>query len=159
MRRILIMGIVVAFLPISLQQLAAAEVPRTVQGYALELEFECAEGPNPAPLSDTPSSKLIELAAQGSKWKVFIVDGAYTRCGDEAPLCGTGGCPIGVFRVVSGVTTNLYNDQGLGWEISHNGFVLTVHVHGSICGGFGPDPCVTEINLENGKRRTFWSSH
>jgi hypothetical protein len=49
----------------------------------------------------------------------------------------------------SQLTTNLYDNQDLGWEISHNGSVLRVHVHGSICGGFGPDPCVTEINLEN----------
>jgi hypothetical protein len=159
MRLMLAIGLVAAFLPIFCRQLVAAEAPRTVQGYALELEAECAAGPNPGPLADSPSSQLIKLASQGSKWKVFIVDGAYTRCGDEAPLCGTGGCPIGVFRVEFGVTTNLYDEQGLGWEISHNGSVLRVHVHGSICGGFGPDPCVTEINLENGKRRTFRPPH
>lgn len=151
--------IVPALLPIFLQPLMAAEVPRKVQAYALELESECANGPHSAPLSDSPSSKLMELAVQGSKSRVFVVDGAHTRCGDDGPFCGTGGCPIGVFRVESEITTKLYDDQGLGWEISHDNSILTVRVHGSKCGGFGPDPCVTEIDLESGKRKTFRPGH
>jgi hypothetical protein len=133
----------------------AQEIPRAVQGYALQLEAECAAGPNPGPVSPTSSPDLIRLAADGPQGKIFIVDGAYTRCGDTAPLCGTGGCPLGIFRTRDGVTTNLYDDQALGWHVSADKKTIVMPVHGSKCGGSGPDRCALRLDLRSGKRRFF----
>jgi hypothetical protein len=140
---------------VSLPIAVAQETPRVVAGYALQLEAECEAGPNPSPPRATASSDLIKLAADGPNGKIFVVDGAHTRCGDDAPLCGTGGCPLGLFRVTDGTTTNFYDDQALGWDISQQGSIATLRVHGSICGGFGPDPCAIEFNLVTGKKRIF----
>jgi len=144
-----------AAIVVSLSIAIAQETPRVIAGYALRLEAECAAGPNPNPPSATASSELIKLAGDGPTAKIFVVDGANTRCGDTAPLCGTGGCPLGVFRVTDSTTTILYDDQALGWDISDQGSIATIRVHGSKCGGFGPDPCAIEINLNTGKRRIF----
>jgi hypothetical protein len=76
-----------------------SDVPRAVKGYALQLEAECTAGSDSGAAGDmgTSPSKLIQLAAVGPKGQIFVVDGASTRCGHIGPLCGTGGCPIGVF--------------------------------------------------------------
>lgn len=146
---------VIALLNLFMAHAIAQQVPRTVEGYALQLEEECEAGLNPNPLSEVRSSELIKRAADGPKGTIFVVDGAYTRCGDSAPLCGTGGCPLGVFRLESGVTTSLYDDQAFSWTISRDGSNVVLRVHGSICGGVGPDPCAIEINLSTGKKKTF----
>jgi hypothetical protein len=57
--------------------------------------------------------------------------------------------------VKDGVTTNLYDDQAFSWNILHDGSIAILRVHGSRCGGSGPDPCAIEINLTTGKKRTF----
>jgi hypothetical protein len=100
-----------------------SDVPRAVKGYALQLEAECTPGFDSGAAGDmgTSPSKLIKLAAHGPKRQIFVAYGAATRCGDTGPLCGTGGCPIGVFPVKDGVTTNYYDDQALGWKITRVG--------------------------------------
>ena len=147
----------ITFLAFVSSAVVAHEIPRAVHGYALQLEAECAAGPNPGALSTTHSPDLIKLAADGPRGKIFIVDGASTRCGDSAPLCGTGGCPLGIFRIKNGVTTNLYDAQAHpdNWSISSDGSAITFHVHGSWCGGSGPDPCAIEISLATGSQKTF----
>lgn len=95
-----------------------SDVPRAVKGYALQLEAECTPGSEfwCSWRYGTSPSKLIQLAAHGPKGQIFVADGASNRRGDTSPLCGTGGCPIGVFPVKDGVTTNYYDDQALGWK-------------------------------------------
>jgi hypothetical protein len=70
-------------------------------------EAECTLGSDSGVAGDmgTSPSKLIQLAAHGPKGQIFVADGASTQWGDTSPLCGTGGCPIGVFPVKDGVTT------------------------------------------------------
>ena len=137
------------------------DIPRVVTGYALQLDAECSADSDPGAASgkvalpSQSSSKMIEAAASGPNGQIFVVDGALTACGDTGPLCGTGGCPIGLFRVKDGVTTNYYDAQALGWKITGAGSKAIIRVHGSLCGGFGPDPCAIEIDLVSGKRRTF----
>jgi hypothetical protein len=111
-----------------------AQVPKKVEAYSAKPDAKCAA----ADSSDTVSApEFVKLAAEGPYGRIFIVDGAYSRCGDTGHFCGTGGCPVAVFSSKAGVTKKLYDDQALGWKISQDGFVLTLNVHGSKCGGFG----------------------
>ena len=127
-------------------------VPKEVSAFSDQLEAECASQGH----VDSPSSsQLTQAVSEGPYGKLFVVDGAYTQCGDTGPFCGTGGCRTGVFNVKGGIAKKLYDDQALGWKISENGLVLTLNVHGSKCGGVGPDRCVTEIDLRTGRKKTF----
>jgi hypothetical protein len=71
-----------------------------------------------SPATEAADEESDVLAARGPKGQIFVVDGASIRCGDTCPLCGTGGCPVRVFQVKDGVTTNFYHDQALDRKIT-----------------------------------------
>jgi hypothetical protein len=87
----------------------------------------------------------------------MIAQGDKTRCAPQSQLiCGTGGCVFAAFRVGKAGVRKLYDDQAHSWRLdaSANPPVLRFHVHGSRCGGFGPDPCETVVDLRTGAKRT-----
>jgi hypothetical protein len=134
---------------------AVPPVPSSIDAYATKLELECSStlGSSGSGIQRIP--KLIQSITELARGKIYVVDGSYTACGVGYPLCGTGGCPIGVFLVRGKVVLTLYMDQVLGWNLSPNGKKIVMTVHGSFCGGHGPDPCAVDIDLTTGKKRNF----
>jgi hypothetical protein len=137
----------------------AQDVPAKVEAYARRLETQCESSGDRGSLklADARSDDWLKMAVEDRGAKILIVDGGETRCKPVSQIiCGTGGCPIAVFRVTEKATRSLFDDQAHGWKFDkRNGQpVLRLQVHGSRCGGFGPTPCETVINLRTGNQRT-----
>src|SRR6476620_8375867 len=100
---------------------APPALPSLIEAYAAKLELECSStlGSSDKGVQRTP--KLIQSVAELASGTIYVVDGSYTACGVGYPLCGTGGCPIGVFLVRGKVVQTIYMDQVLGWNLSANG--------------------------------------
>jgi hypothetical protein len=132
----------------------AQHIPREIESYAERLEAECTRFKDVLP-EEGGRSKIISVAADREFGRIFVADGSQTACGESGPFCGTGGCDIGIFRSRGGITSILYDQQALGWELNPSGSSIELIVHGSRCGGSGPDACITEITLLNGRARTY----
>ena len=94
----------------------AAQIPELIDAYALKLETECAASSGEK-IAER-SSQLINLVAHAPNGSTYVVDGAYTACSDVGPFCGTGGCPVGVFRVNNKSIETLYDENAFSWDVS-----------------------------------------
>jgi hypothetical protein len=80
-----------------------------------------------------------------------IVDMSELRCTtDFSPFCGTGGCPLLIFRAIgNGKYRRLFDGQVLSYEIQGEGRRKTIsfRLHGSFCGKHGPELCVKRVAI------------
>ena len=134
---------------------APEQIPVLIDAYASKLESECSSTSAPSGGASRRLPQLVQLIGARAGGKIYVVDGSYTACGNGYPLCGTGGCPIGVFLVRGDSLQTMYMDEALQWTVSPDGRKILLTVHGSVCGGFGPDACAIDIDLASGKKRTF----
>lgn len=148
------LGAIVPVLVVLQLPAEAQQIPREIESYAERLEAECSRFKD-VPPEEGARSKIISVAADREFGSIFVADGSKTACGDTGPFCGTGGCDIGIFRSRGGITSILYDQQALSWELTPSGSSIRLIVHGSRCGGSGPDACTTEVNLLNGRTRTY----
>jgi hypothetical protein len=139
----------------SLSGEASRPIPALIDAYAVKLESGCPSASAPSGAASQRSPKLIQFIGARAGGTIYVVDGSFTACGNAYPLCGTGGCQIGVFLVRGDIVETMYMDEALQWTVSSNGRKMLLTVHGSVCGGFGPDACAIDIDLASGKKRTL----
>ncbi|MFO1118455.1 MAG: hypothetical protein U1E28_22520 [Beijerinckiaceae bacterium] len=141
-----------AFLVLCAPCAQAQEPPKPVVAEARRLEAACEKFD---PKAKAPPERQISTPLNDARATIWIVDGSKTACGDSGPACGSGGCMTIVYRAASANVAKIYGEQVLGWKIEDNRTSILFDVHGSRCGGFGPDPCATRLDLATGKTRTF----
>lgn len=129
----------------------AQDAPPRVVAFAQKQQAACEKFDGKA---KAPAAQQIGAPAMKGNVAIYVVDAAKTGCGDDGPLCGTGGCMTAVFRVSGASVKQIYAQQTLGWKVVGDTKIM-FDVHGSRCGGAGPDRCVTELDLFSGKERTF----
>lgn len=134
---------------------AAQNLPNTINRLANELWAACAASKGEAtPDNSGPSNSLVRMVATLRSGTLYVVDYTQTPCEDSGTVCGTGGCPLGVFRVKGDVVETLFDRNAFSWELTRDKRRIGIGVHGSYCrDGSGPVACVLEINLETGARR------
>ncbi|MHC4053183.1 hypothetical protein [Bradyrhizobium sp. 25ACV] len=94
--------------------------------------------------------RKIDLTGDGRD--DYIVDFQDTKCGDrETTYCGTGGCVINILVTLpDGNVRPVFDGYVLRYKIMappmKRGAARTVRfdLHGSFCGGFGPQSCVKQ---------------
>ena len=140
---------------------AQAQEKAAIEAFARKNEASCAfayrNSPN-SPLAKRRDPSWVKTILEGPSGKVVIVQAEQTRCKPVAQLiCGTGGCPVAVFSVRKDGVRKWLDQQVLGWKRVMDGKepALELQVHGSHCGGFGSEACVTMMNLRTGRQRTF----
>lgn len=120
---------------------ASAEVAAPgLAGLVDEARAECA-GFDGGVL-DVPDAAGIrtDLTGDGRGW---ILDYAQMSCSTAASLfCGSGGC-LAALVVGDHVTTRM--SQGLEVVTFGAKPVVLIEVHGSLCGGINPTPCVEAL--------------
>ena len=140
---------------------AAQSIPPAAEAFARKLEASCASvyrGSPKSPLAKTRSVDWLKILADDAQGKVLIAQGEKTRCEPVSQLiCGTGGCPISVFQMGKRGAKIWRNEQVLSWKLVTDlrQPALRLNVHGSHCGTYGAQACVTILNLHTGKQRTF----
>lgn len=100
---------------------------------------------------DVPGDAAVrlDLTGDGRGW---VLDHGRMACSSAASLfCGSGGC-LTAFVVGDHVTTRM--SQGYGMAQLGDRPVILVDVHGALCGGINPTPCV-EALVWDGDRETF----
>ena len=91
--------------------------------------------------------RKLDLTGDGRE--DYIVDFQDTKCGDrETTYCGTGGCVMKILVTLpDGNLREVFDGYVLRYKIMapavKRGAARTVRfdLHGSFCGGFGPQPC------------------
>ncbi|UPK23999.1 hypothetical protein [Bradyrhizobium sp. 195] len=97
--------------------------------------------------------RRIDLTGDGRD--DYIVDFGETKCGDrETTYCGTGGCVIKILATLpDGNLREVFDGYVLRYKIMappmKRGAARTVRfdLHGSFCGGFGPQACVKQKTI------------
>jgi len=97
--------------------------------------------------------RRIDLTGDGRD--DYIVDFGETKCGDrETTYCGTGGCVIKILATLpDGNLREVFDGYVLRYKImpppAKRGAARTVRfdLHGSFCGGFGPQACVKQKTI------------
>jgi hypothetical protein len=94
---------------------------------------------------------------QGADRMARVLDYAALDCsGGTAgpPWCGTGGCAISLWVAGPDGERRVHAGQALEWRLSPGPpATLLLRVHGSYCGGAGPDPCAAAVTLRDGAVR------
>lgn len=119
---------------------AAQDVPPAVNAAIEAAAAECAgfEGGQLAVGDDAVIA--ADLTGSGNGW---VLDFAGLSCSSMASFaCGSGGC-----RVLFGVDDHVTERLAAGWALVEFGPapVILLDVHGSLCGGINPTPCVEAI--------------
>lgn len=96
----------------------------------------------------TDTVRRIDLTGDGRD--DYIVDFGETKCGDrETTYCGTGGCVMKILVTLpDGHSREVFDGHVLRYKIMpppvKRGAARSIRfdLHGSFCGGFGPQTCV-----------------
>jgi hypothetical protein len=143
--RILITGTITLA---SITNLAVAQIlPSEVDSYANQVLAQCPG------ISDEAKRRAVSIFKTTDNQIAYVVDVA-RGCEDEPPsLCGTGGCPVAVFKSDGNVVKLLFKDQVYSWEMSVDGNSVNMPIHGSLCGGSGADTkCQLALHLKDGRK-------
>lgn len=97
--------------------------------------------------------RRIDLTGDGRD--DYIVDFGKTKCGDrETTYCGTGGCVIKILATLrDGNLREVFDGYVLRYKImpppTKRGAARSIRfdLHGSFCGGFGPQACVKQKTI------------
>ena len=131
---------------------SAQEAPKQIVAFAKQYEADCEKFNSKV---KAPPEQQISTPIKDDRSTIYVVDSSKSACAEEAPMCGTGGCMVAVFRVTGNAVRRLFADQALGWKPIRDGKAILFDVNGGECGGAGPDPCVRELDLVTGRKRTF----
>src|SRR5579864_4080706 len=100
-------------------------------------------------LSQDVDKAIARLDLDGDGRADAIVDMSELRCTtDFTPYCGTGGCPLLIYRSRgNGKYLRLFDGQVLSYEIEGKGRRKTIsfRLHGSFCAKHGPELCVKRV--------------
>ncbi len=116
----------------------AVELPKPLAAQLAAAEAECASFENGSLSMEWGAVRRVDL--DGDRQPDWVLDEAGFVCSSAVSLfCGTGGCAS--HFLVGDVLQSVLNQ---GWEVVTIGpnRVVLLDVHGSLCGGINPTPCV-----------------
>ena len=146
-----------AFSLVTLPALAQEAAPPALEKRARQFEAQCAKTlPHGVKLEAREEDWFSVIARDGAA-KIILLDATKTRCFENHhAICGTGGCPVVVYRVSGKSTKKLYDRQVLEWRVAeHEGrHYFHADVHGSHCDRPGNTACETFVNLSTGEVTT-----
>ncbi|WP_249140711.1 hypothetical protein [Bradyrhizobium liaoningense] len=127
-----------------------ADYPPGVQKAVHFANEECDSQEGGAVTFAPETVRKIDLTGDGRE--DYIVDFQETKCGDrETTYCGTGGCVMKILVTLQdGSIREVFDGYVLRYKIMapsvKRGAARTVRfdLHGSFCGGFGPQTCVKQ---------------
>ena len=127
-----------------------ADYPPGVQKAVHFANEECDSQEGGAVTFAPETVRKIDLTGDGRE--DYIVDFQETKCGDrETTYCGTGGCVMKILVTLpDGSMREVFDGYVLRYKIMAPsvklGAARTVRfdLHGSFCGGFGPQTCVKQ---------------
>jgi len=127
-----------------------ADYPPGVQKAVHFANEECDSQEGGAVTFAPETVRKIDLTGDGRE--DYIVDFQETKCGDrETTYCGTGGCVMKILVTLpDGSMREVFDGYVLRYKIMapsvKRGAARTVRfdLHGSFCGGFGPQTCVKQ---------------
>ncbi|WP_246557756.1 hypothetical protein [Bradyrhizobium liaoningense] len=127
-----------------------ADYPPGVQKAVHFANEECDSQEGGAVTFAPETVRKIDLTGDGRE--DYIVDFQETKCGDrETTYCGTGGCVMKILVTLpDGSMREVFEGYVLRYKIMvpsvKRGAARTVRfdLHGSFCGGFGPQTCVKQ---------------
>lgn len=136
---------------------AQEAAPPALEQRARQMEAHCARAlPKGAKLESREEDWFSVIARDGAA-KILLLEGQKTRCFDnDHAICGTGGCPVVLYRVSGKQVRTLYDKKVLEWRVAaHDGKqYFHADVHGAHCGQPGNAACETFVDLSSGKITT-----
>lgn len=121
----------------------------TVEEEVEEAYADCKEKP------EVDSQFLSRRDINGDNVEDYVLDYSHFECGSEpSKYCGTGGCLTSIYASLEkGDPVRVWHDQLLGLKFARvkRRPAMILQLHGSICGGSGPDLC-REILYWNGSQ-------
>ncbi len=132
--------------------LAAQEAPGALTDALDSAAAECAAFEGGVLTVPESAPREVYLGGAGGGW---VLDFADLSCSSMASFgCGTGGC-----RVLFAVGDHVTERFAAGWTVVAFGVrpVVLLDVHGSLCGGANPTPCVEAMvwDAEGGQFSTL----
>lgn len=118
--------------------------------FAAAIEHDCGAELD---TSEEVLQRIITTVQNAAGQDVYVIDGSRKSCGELH--CGSGGCPIMMYRRDSTNLTRLVDTMGWSWSLSSDAKRVSINVDGTECGGKATTPCVTTVDLQTGKKRTF----
>lgn len=94
------------------------------------------------PVAGAAFETQVDLNADGVP--DYVQDATHMDCqGAVSALCGSAGCPLGVFVSSPGGHRAAFSGHAQAWEIERTSTppVLVLHLHGSACGRAGSETC------------------
>jgi hypothetical protein len=146
----LLLAAFLAFLPLPASQACFAEdfrdaLSKELQPYRADCKNAGGE------LSGDVDKAITRIDLDGDGRPDAIVDMTQLPCTtDYTPYCGTGGCPLLIFRsLANGTYRRLFDGQVLSYEIEGKGKRKTIafRLHGSFCGRKGPELCIKRVTI------------
>lgn len=131
--------------------------PPALEQRARQFEKECAQALPKGQKLESREEDWIQVIARDGNARVLLLDATKTRCFENhAPICGTGGCPVVVYRVEGKAVRKFYDQQVIGWRVREidGRAVFHADVHGARCGLTGSAACETQIDLRTGLETT-----
>ncbi|AWM78611.1 hypothetical protein [Phenylobacterium parvum] len=127
---------------------APAFPPALIREYVAGIKARCGSG-----AAEGVSAADVVRKGESPAGAIYGIDLERICPGAETKgFCGTGGCENPAFRVgADGTATRLVEGVNRGWEVSGDGKILLVAVHGGQCGLPGPVPCDEKIEIATGK--------
>lgn len=142
---------------VALPVFAQEAAPAAVEQRARQFEAQCAKALPKGAVLQAREEDWFSVIARDGAVKILLLDAAKTRCFENhQAICGTGGCPVVVYRVSGRNAKKLYDRQVLEWRVvTHDGRDLFhADVHGSHCEMPGNAACETFVNLSSGEVTT-----
>ncbi|MGL4811863.1 MAG: hypothetical protein ACRCXM_08805, partial [Beijerinckiaceae bacterium] len=154
MRLILAAIIVPLAAPPALAQIPA---PPAAEQRAQQFERECAKVLSRGERLDAREEDWLDVISRDGNGRTLLLDSRKTRCASHHhAICGTGGCPVVIYRIIGRQVRKLYDGNVLQWRVSDRNGRKQFHaeVHGSHCGKPGNSPCETFVDLVSEKVTT-----
>ncbi len=123
-------------------------IPQPVRSAAIEISNSCN-----ASSSNTMNS-ILSVYGIANSGMLYVIDGSQTPCQDGSSLCGTGGCPLVVFRSTGEGTKRIFDQNVFSWQVTSDGSKLNATLHATNCGGRSKASyCDLTLNTKTGKKR------
>ncbi|MGL4325331.1 MAG: hypothetical protein ACRCTD_14945 [Beijerinckiaceae bacterium] len=133
--------------------LAQDLTPHAVEQRARQFEKECAKILSPGQKLESREEDWVQVIARDGAAKILLLDAKKTRCFEnDHAICGTGGCPVVLYRVSGKQVRKLYDKNVLEWRVTEHENKKYFHadVHGGHCGQPGNAACETFVDLSSG---------
>ncbi len=146
--RLSMLFIVVASIMASIPSALSDGIPQPVRSAAVEILNSCNAS------SSSTINAIMSVYGIANSGMLYVVDGSQTPCEHTAALCGTGGCPLIVFRSTGGGLKRIFDQNVFSWQVTVDGSRLNATTHATYCGGRDKASyCDLTLNTRTGKKR------